>query len=238
MTGSHSLSEAMDHLSLRMAGIPGRLPDFNLVPGKTALMIIDMYYRAVDRRYGFGRRARELGIEQELDYYYERLDSTVIPNLSKMLATFRKHEIDIVHVKVGTLTKDGRDAGWRYKGWKIFSELKEEHEIIEQLKPLDGEIVVSKTTSGVFNSTPIERVLRNMGIEYLVVGGVVTGNCVETAVRDASDRDFKVYLLEDGCAGLTPDAQEFSVRYMHLNYAHAKKSAEVIEEIEATWQAK
>ncbi len=225
----------MDHLSLRMAGIPGRLPDFNLVPGKTALMIVDMYNRAVDRQYGFGRRARELGIERELDYYYERLNATVVPNLVRMLETCRKRGIDIVHVKVGTHTMDGRDAGWRYKGWKIFSELKEEHEIIAPLKPIEGEIVLSKTTSGVFNSTPIERILRNMGIEYLIIGGVVTGNCVETAVRDASDRDFKVYLLEDGCAGLTQDAQEFSVKYMDMNYAHAKSTQDVIAEINTTW---
>jgi len=225
----------MDHLTLRMAGIPGRLPDFNLVPGKTALMIVDMYLRAVDRQYGFGRRARELGIEHELDYYFDRLDTTVVPNLVRMLETCRKHGIDVVHVKVGTHTLDGRDAGWRYKGWKIFSELKAEHEIIAPLKPVDGEIVLAKTTSGVFNSTPVERILRNMGIEYLIIGGVVTGNCVETAVRDASDRDFKVYLLEDGCAGLTQDAQEFSVKYMHMNYAHAKSTAEVIAEVDTTW---
>ena len=60
---------------------------------------------------------------------------------------------------------------------------------------------------------------------------------METPVRDASDRDFKVYLLEDGCAGLTQDAQEFSVNYLHLNYAHAKQTANVIEEIESTWKA-
>lgn len=200
-------------------------------------MIIDMYYRAVDRQYGFGRRARELGIERELDYYYDRLDSTVVPNLKRMLETCRKYSIDVVHVKVGTHTLDGRDAGWRYKGWKIFKELKAEHEIIAPLQPVEGEIVLTKTSSSVFNSTTAERILRNMGIEYLIIGGVVTGNCVETAVRDASDRDFKVYLLEDGCAGLTQDAQEFSVNYLHLNYAHARQTGKVIEEIESTWKA-
>lgn len=218
-----------------MAGIPGRLPDFNLEVGKTALIIIDMYYRAVDRNFGFGRRAKELGIERELDYYYDRLEKKVVPNLTRMLHASRERGIDVVHVKVGTQTIDGRDAGWRYKGWKIFKELKAEHEIIEPLKPMEGEVVLAKTTSSVFNSTPVERILRNMGIEYLVIGGVVTGNCVETAVRDASDRDFKVYLLEDGCAGLTQDAQEFSMKYMHLNYAHVKPTEEVMSEIERTW---
>ena len=101
-------------------------------------MIIDMYYRAVDRQYGFGRRARELGIEHELDYYYDRLDSTVVPNLKRMLEACRKYSIDVVHVKVGTHTLDGRDAGWRYKGWKIFKELKAEHEIIAPLQPVEG----------------------------------------------------------------------------------------------------
>ncbi len=225
----------MDHLKLRELGIPGSLPDFNLERGKTALMIIDVYLRSVDRRYGFGARAKELGIEEELEPYFQRVESQVIPNLAALLKRCREKKIDIVHVKVGAQTLDGRDAGWRYKGWKMFDSLKKEMEIAEPLRPIEGEIVVLKTTSGVFNSTNIETILNNVGIENLIIGGVITGNCVETAVRDASDRNFKVYLVEDCCASPSKAAHDFSIAHMHKNYALVKNTSEVLEEIDRTW---
>lgn len=228
----------MDHLKLRELGIPGCLPDFKLVSGKTAFMMVDMYNRAVDDRFGFAVRAREHGIEDQLDHYYTRLRNTVIPNMSKLLETCRKYGIPPIHVKVGVMTTDANDAGWRYKGWKIFASPNGELDIIDKLKPLEGEVVVNKTSSGVFNSTNIERILLNMGIECLIVGGVITGNCVETAVRDASDRDFKVYLVEDCCASVSEEAHNFSIAYMHKNYALAKKTDEVVSEIEQTWRGR
>lgn len=226
----------MDHLTLRKLGIPGCLPDFKLEPNKTALMMIDMYNRAIDEKYGFAIKAREHGIESQLDHYYSRLETTVVPNMSSLLQICRSNKIPAIHVKVGAQTKDASDASWRYKGWKLFADPKDELDIIDELKPEDGEIVVQKTTSGVFNSTNIERILLNMGIEYLIIGGVITGNCVETAVRDASDRDFKVYLLEDCCASVCEDAHNFSISYMDKNYAHVKTTSEVILEIESTWK--
>ena len=57
-----------------------------------------------------------------------------------------------------------------------------------------------KTSSGVFNSTNIDYVLKNMGIRYLIVSGVVTDQCVDMAVRDAADRGYLVTLAEDACA--------------------------------------
>ena len=108
-------------------------------------------------------------------------------------------------------------------------------EIAEPLRPIEGEIVVSKTTSGVFNSTNIETILNNVGIENLIIGGVITGNCVETAVRDASDRNFKVYLVEDCCASPSKAAHDFSIAHMHKNDALVKNTSEVLEEIDRTW---
>ncbi len=73
------------------------------------------------------------------------------------------------------------------------------------MKPLENEIVLPKTASGVFNATAIDKILRNLGIENLVITGVVTDNYVENAVRDACDRGFAVILVEDGCAAVTEE---------------------------------
>ena len=75
-----------------------------------------------------------------------------------------------------------------------------EHELIEQLQPRPDELVVDKNTSSAFNSTGIEWLLRNMGIETLVVVGMATDMCVETTARDAADRGFDVVVVEDATA--------------------------------------
>jgi nicotinamidase-related amidase len=60
--------------------------------------------------------------------------------------------------------------------------------------------VFPKSSSGVFNSTNIDYVLKNLGIRYLIISGVVTDQCVDMAVRDAADRGYLVTLAEDACA--------------------------------------
>lgn len=70
----------------------------------------------------------------------------------------------------------------------------------EALQPADGELVVEKNTSSAFNSTGIEWLLRNMGIETLVIAGMATEMCVETTARDAADRGFDVIVVEDATA--------------------------------------
>jgi ureidoacrylate peracid hydrolase len=62
-----------------------------------------------------------------------------------------------------------------------------------------GEIVILKTASAIFNATNIECVLRNLGIESLEAYGIVTDQCVETAVRDAADRGVLVMQVENCC---------------------------------------
>jgi nicotinamidase-related amidase len=73
-------------------------------------------------------------------------------------------------------------------------------QVIDALAPRQNEIVLPKTSSGVFNSTAIDYVLRNLDTRHLIVCGVVTDQCVDMAVRDAADRGYLVTLVEDACA--------------------------------------
>ena len=75
-----------------------------------------------------------------------------------------------------------------------------------RLAPRGDELVINKTTYGAFVSTGLENTLRNLAIDTLVIGGVVTNVCVETTARDACDRGFDVLLIEDACAAFSPEA--------------------------------
>merc|ERR1712173_262776 len=77
-------------------------------------------------------------------------------------------------------------------------------EVCDEIKPEGAnEIYLPKTACSVFNSTNIEYILRNLGSKYVICTGMLTNQCVESAVRDAADRGFIVQLCDDGCAART-----------------------------------
>lgn len=79
------------------------------------------------------------------------------------------------------------------------------HDIIPQLYPLPGEPVIDKPGKGAFYQTDLELMLRNRGIDTLMVCGVTTEVCVNTTIREANDRGFRCIALSDGCASYFPE---------------------------------
>ena len=78
-------------------------------------------------------------------------------------------------------------------------------EIVPELAPIEGEIVIDKPGKGAFYATPMEHVLRNQGIRSLLVAGVTTEVCVQTSVREANDRGFECLVLDDCTASYFPE---------------------------------
>jgi len=79
------------------------------------------------------------------------------------------------------------------------------HDIIAELYPQAGEPVIDKPGKGAFYQTDLDLMLRNRGIETLLVGGVTTEVCVNTTVREANDRGFRCIVLGDCCASYFPE---------------------------------
>jgi nicotinamidase-related amidase len=101
-------------------------------------------------------------------------------------------------------------------------------EILEELAPAGDEMVFDKTTGSVFNSTAIHYVLQNLGIRNLVMVGVMTGGCVESAARDAKDLGYRVIVVEDACASWTDQMHAFAIRVMGEVFAKIKTTDEVL----------
>ncbi len=212
--------------------VGGGLPESKVTASTTAMMIIDMQYLDADRNHGIGAAADRWS--DEMAYYFTRLETTAIPNMRRILEECREAGIPVIHVRVMNLSGDSSDTSWRYKafGFQVPPGSKDA-EIIEELAPMPGEVVLSKTTSSVFMSTNADFVLRNMGVDTLIMVGVVTNNCVESSTRNASDLGYRVLLVGDACAAWTEEGHNACLRHLHHNFAIVRTTDEILDEIAA-----
>jgi nicotinamidase-related amidase len=138
---------------------------------------------------------------------------TVLPNLTRLVAAFRSAGAEVMYTVMENLTRDGRDRSLDYKLSRFFiAKGSWEAKVLDALAPGEDEIVLPKTSSGVFNSTNIEYLLRNIGIDTLVVTGFLTDQCVDHTVRDAADRGFYPVCVRDACATHTAERHENALR--------------------------
>jgi nicotinamidase-related amidase len=182
--------------------------DAPYVKGETALLFVDI--QEIFCRPGLDPSHREMTAEH---YYFRRLRETAIPNQVALLTAARAAGVPVLHTIIEALTQDGRDISLDHRLSNIFvPKGLPEGQPIRELTPIENEIVLPKSSSGVFNSTAIDYVLKNMGIRYLVVAGVVTDQCVDMAVRDAADRGYLVSVAADACATYTQDRHDAALR--------------------------
>jgi nicotinamidase-related amidase len=92
----------------------------------------------------------------------------------------------------------------------------EGHDIVPELYPIVGELVIDKPMRSAFNHTDFDLLLRNRGIRNLVVGGVTADVCVLSTVKDAIDRGYDVLLLKDGCAAAESNLLEAVINSVQM----------------------
>ena len=198
-------------------------------------MFIDLVVGdAAPSRGGFWELAREKGIEHEMAYYSQRLEQVTIPNAGRLLAAFRAKEMEVIHGVSQAYAPDGRDrhrkSALKPQTYRWY-EPGNDSSIIEAVAPQENEIVVAKTGTGFFGITVIDKILTNLGIENLVISGVVTHQCVESTVRGAFDHGFNVILAEDACASISDELHSASLRALGGWFCEVRSTQEILEEV-------
>lgn len=212
-------------------GQTGLTRDVPLEPGRAALLIVDVQKYCCERSGSAFDGMDEADFESKYGDYFRRLEGQTVPNLQALIAACRAAGVEVIYTVIEALTRDGRDRGLDYKitGFLV-PRGSPDARVIDAIAPGADEIVLPKSASSVFNSTNIEYVLRNLGVERLAICGVYTEQCVESAVRDACDRGFLVTLVSDACTTLSQTAHDNSLNATK-GYCRAVDTADLVEEL-------
>jgi nicotinamidase-related amidase len=181
---------------------------------KSALVIIDMQRDFLEPG-GFG---------EALGNDVSRLKAAVGP-CRAVLAAARKAGILVIHTREGhrpDLTDapphkvERGDPALRIGApgpmGRILVRGEPGHDIIPELYPVAGEPVIDKPGKGAFYQTDLELMLKNRGIDTLLVCGVTTEVCVNTTVREANDRGFRCIVIADCCASYFPEFHDVGLK--------------------------
>jgi nicotinamidase-related amidase len=200
---------------------------------KTALMVIDLQYLDASPGHGVFADAEKSGVPIEAqEYYFKRLHHVVLPNVRVLQDRFRDQGLEVIHTRIMSITQDGRERSAGHKRLGLHAPPgSKEAEFLVEVAPKKDEIIINKTASGVFNSTNMDYILRNMGITGLFICGVYTNECVSTTVRDACDRGFYTTMINDACATVTPQLHNATIETIRDRYARVMTTSEAVREI-------
>ena len=181
--------------------------DYDFPAGKLALVVIDMQRDFIEEG-GFGSI---LGNDV-------RPLARIVPTVRRLLDGFRSAGLPVIHTREGHVpdlsdcppSKRARGRGALAIGdagpmGRILVDGEPGNDLVPALAALPGETVILKPGKGAFYATPLDALLKRLGVNHLVFAGVTTEVCVQTTMREANDRGYESLLAEDATESYFPE---------------------------------
>ncbi|MEM7543611.1 MAG: isochorismatase family cysteine hydrolase [Pseudomonadota bacterium] len=195
---------------------------------RTALIVIDM-------QNGFCAKG---GSGEQAGFDITQCRAAIAPCLS-LIEAARAHALPIIYTRL-VWREDYRDGGIVTEAVlpgvveaRMCAANTWDAELIEEIRPRDEEFVIDKNRYSAFYGTALNSILTTHDIRHLVVCGVTTNICVETTVRDASQRDFRTFVPSDACGEIAPERHDWALATMGTRFGWVVDSTEIIDQ----WQA-
>lgn len=202
-----------------------------LIPKQSGLLFIDVQNFSAKRDGAEFKHLPDAEFNETYGWFFDQLYDRVVPNMQALQAGCRAAGIEVLYTTIESLTKDGRDRSLDYKitGFNV-PRGSWDGKVIDEIAPGEDEIVLPKTSSSVFVSTHIDYILRNLGVKQIVLSGLITDQCVESAIRDACDLGYLVTQVTDACLTYSSERHENSLRTIK-GYCRQVTTAELLKEL-------
>lgn len=207
-------------------------PDLVLLPGRVALLVIDVQNTYLERPDPATLTPEERVCFDAWTPFHARMNGQVIPAITRLLEAFRSRGEAVLFARIACLRPDGADRSLSQKkpGWNniLLSHDAEASQIVPALAPRAGEIVVTKTTDSALTGTNLRLILSNMGITHVVCCGIFTDQCVSSTVRSLADESFDVIVAEDACAAGTMELHLRELEILNRIYCEVMRVDDVL----------
>lgn len=208
-------------------------------PLSSALLVVDVQRYFARPDYPFAQTFEKL-VPGSTTGYFERVQSRVLPNIQRLLDSFRSGGLPVIYCIAGSHFEDGRDLpAWLSDFNRLSLMLLKRRsipavddsswQIDDSVTPLPGEVVLNKTSSGPLASTKLDQILHNSGIDSLVVCGLTTAVCVTQTARELADRGFRVVVAEDASTEMSEEMHEAALLTFSLTFGRVRKTEEVVK---------
>jgi nicotinamidase-related amidase len=197
-----------------------------LESGRLALIIVDVQHYITLPQYSGTWTAGGRS-----DYYYDRLEQVVLPNIGRLVARFRERGAPVVYTRIAsgkTDLSDVRGVTKKVLVGELFDICGEQYHLLDgehasqidgRVSPAEGDLLISKTASGAFCSSDIDSQLNGRGLARLVFTGGLTDACVSSTVRQAYDLGYLCTVVEDACITSSAEDHEAALRSLKKFYA-------------------
>ena len=206
-------------------------------PQLTTVMVIDMQNATTSNDGMFNLSGLDVSKNQKTIGPINRLTAASRAKGRKVLYVVHQYSPDfreigdpdsVLWVRSGTVVSYRQHPEWREKllirgTWGA--------EIVDDLKPKEGDIVVEKSRYSAFWGTNLDVILRTLNTRYLVIVGVQTNICVEATLRDALYYGYFPILISDAVAASSPDMQEATITNVISGYGWVTTSQNLVEAI-------